>query len=329
MDRSLSTWVYIDKEFLPMIPTLTMNPCLDVSGDIDKLISDRKLRCSNVRREPGGGGLNVSRVVVTLGCKSLAVFPAGQAGGKVVEKMLREEGVDCETISHQGYFRQSFAVQDIGEGRIYRFALPGPDLDESTWQTCLSTLDELDPPDWMVLSGSLPPGVPEDIYGQIAHRFRDQPTRIILDTSGEPFAQALQHRLFLIKPNRRELEDFCGSSLADEAEQERVCRELIDRHDLQAVALTLGSDGALLTTADSQFRIRGLKVEIRSPVGAGDSFVGAMALALGSGKSLRQAFLYGMAAGTAALITPGSELCRKADTEKYYQKLSKLHGRGA
>jgi len=312
-----------------MIPTLTMNPCLDVSGDIDKLIPDRKLRCSNTRREPGGGGLNVSRVVVTLGGESLAVFPAGQAGGRVVEEMLLDEGVACETISHQGFFRQSFAAQDTGEGKIYRFAFPGPDFDESTWQTCLSKLDELDPPDWMVLSGSLPPGVPEDFYGRVAQRFRDQPTRIILDTSGEPFSQALQHRLFLIKPNQRELEDFCGCSLDDEAEQERVCRELIDRHDLQAIALTLGSAGALLTTADSQFRIRGLKVELRSPIGAGDSFVGAMALALESGKSLRQAFFYGMAAGTAALITPGSELCRKADAERYYQKLIKLHGREA
>lgn len=312
-----------------MIPTLTMNPCLDVSGDIDKLIADRKLRCSNTRREPGGGGINASRVVVTLGGKSLAVFPSGQAGGRVVEKMLQDEGVACETISHHGFFRQSFAVQDAGEGKIYRFALPGPDLDETTWQRCLSKLDELDPPDWMVLSGSLPPGVPEDLYGQIARRFRDQPTRIILDTSGEPLSQALQHRLFLIKPNRRELEDFCGSSLDDEAEQERVCRELIDRHDLQAIALTLGSAGALLTTVDSQFRIRGLKVDPRSPIGAGDSFVGAMALALESGKSLRQAFLYGMAAGTAALITPGSELCRRADTERYYQELTKLHGRSA
>ena len=312
-----------------MIPTLTMNPCLDVSGDIDELISDRKLRCSNTRREPGGGGLNVSRVVVTLGGESLAVFPAGQAGGRVVEKMLLDEGVACETIRHEGFFRQSFAVRDTGEDKIYRFALPGPDLDKNTWQTCLAKLDELDPPDLMVLSGSLPPGVPEDLYGRIASRFRDQRTRIILDTSGEPFRQALQHRLFLIKPNKRELEDFVGASLDGEAEQERVCRDLIKRHDLQAIALTLGSAGAMLVTAESQFRVRGLKVEPRSPIAAGDSFVGAMALALESGKPLRQAFLYGMAAGTAALITPGSELCRKADTETYYQKLIKQHGKDA
>ncbi len=216
-----------------------------------------------------------------------------------------------------------------GEGKIYRFALPGPELDKNTWQTCLAKLDELDPPDLMVLSGSLPPGVPEDLYGRIARRFRDQRTRIILDTSGEPFRQALQHRLFLIKPNQRELEDFVGASLDGEAEQERACRDLINRHDLQAIALTLGSAGAMLVTAESQFRVRGLKVEPRSPIGAGDSFVGAMALALESGKPLRQAFLYGMAGGTAALITPGSELCRKADTETYYQKLIKQHGKDA
>lgn len=305
-----------------MISTLTMNPCLDISGEIPRLIADQKLRCNTVRREPGGGGINVSRAVLRLGGESLAVFPAGQGGGNLVEKMLREEGVTCETVSHQGYFRQSYAVRTTDDGRIYRFALPGPEIEQTTWQTCLDKITEGAPPAYLVLSGTLPPGVPEDLYERIADHFRDRPTKIILDTSGTPLRLALNSKLFLIKPNLRELEDFCSCQLDDETKQEQICRTLADSYDCHAIVLTLGAAGALLTTADDQFRVRGLRVEPVSPVGAGDSFVGAMTLSLEQGASLRQAFLYGMAAGTAALITPGSELCRKEDTENYYRHLN-------
>jgi 6-phosphofructokinase 2 len=308
-----------------MISTLTMNPCLDVSGEIPRLVADRKLRCGKVRREPGGGGINVSRAVTRLGGTSRAVFPAGRAGGKLVEKMLYDQGVICETVSHQGYFRQSFAVRATDDGKIYRFALPGPELDQTTWEACLDKITRGDPSAYLVLSGTLPPGVPEDLYGRIADHFRGQRTRIILDTSGTPLRRALGSKLFLIKPNRRELEDFCGCRLEEETKQEQICRELVDSHDCHAVALTLGAAGALLTTAEDQFRIRGLEVETNSPVGAGDSFVGAMALALERGSSLRQAFRYGMAAGTAALITPGSELCRKEDTAAFFRHLNEIH----
>lgn len=305
-----------------MISTLTMNPCLDISGEIPRLIADQKLRCDAVRREPGGGGINVSRAVVRLGGESLAVFPAGQGGGNLVKKMLREEGVTCETVSHQGYFRQSFAVRTTDDGRIYRFALPGPEIEQTIWQTCLDKITEGAPPAYLVLSGTLPPGVPEDLYERIADHFRGQPTKIILDTSGTPLRLALNSTLFLIKPNLRELEDFCNCHLDDETKQEQICRTLIDSYDCHAIILTLGAAGALLTTAEDQFRVRGLSVEPVSPVGAGDSFVGAMTLSLEQGASLRQAFLYGVAAGTAALITPGSELCRKEDTENYYRHLN-------
>jgi 6-phosphofructokinase 2 len=309
-----------------MIPTLTMNPCLDVSGEIPRLIADRKLRCSTVRREPGGGGINVSRVLVRLGGASRAIFPSGQAGGKVVETMLQAEGVVCDTVAHQGYFRQSLAVRQTDDGKMYRFALPGPEIDQTTWCACLDKITGDDPPAYLVLSGTLPPGVPEDFYRRIADHFRHQRTKIILDTSGVPLRQALNSRLFLIKPNRRELEDFFGHPLEDQTRQEQVCRKIVDRYDCHAVALTLGAAGALLTTAEDQFRIPGLEVEPLSPVGAGDSFVGAMARALEQGASLRRAFLYGMAAGTAALITPGSELCHKEDTEEYYRQLMNISG---
>ncbi len=310
------------------IATLTINPCLDISAEVERVVPTKKLRCQNDRRDPGGGGVNVSRAISILGGESTAVFPAGGSTGMAIADLLEKEDIACRIIEFDGASRQSFAVRELESQKQFRFALPGPEIGEKLWQKCLDEIGNIRPsPAYIVASGSLPPGVPEDYYGKLADRFGDSDTKIVIDTSGKPLKKALDQPVYLIKPNRRELEYVCDCSLEEEKVQEQKCREMVKNGRCQVLVLTLGAKGALLTSRDEQLRVAGLDVEEVSAVGAGDSFVGALVLALQQGRDLRKAFFYGMAAGTAALATQATELCRKEDTEKFYEKLLEEYGK--
>jgi len=311
------------------IVTLTINPCLDISAEVDRVVSTKKLRCQNDRRDPGGGGINVSRAITILGGASTAFFPAGGSTGQAIIDLLKAEEIACRSIELEGANRQSFAVRELESQEQFRFALPGPEVGERVWQKCLDEIREVNPsPDLIVASGSLPPGVPVDYYGRLADHFGDRDTKVVVDTSGEPLKKALEQPVYLVKPNQRELEYVCDCSLEEEKVQEKKCREMVAEGRCEVLVLTLGANGALLTSRDEQKRITGLEVEEVSAVGAGDSFVGALVLALHQGRDLQEAFLYGMAAGTAALTTKATELCRKDDTEKFFEKLKQRQAEG-
>lgn len=304
------------------IVTLTMNPSLDVSAEVDRMVPDIKMRCSHVRREPGGGGINVSRVIGILGGRSTAIFATGGCTGKTIDEMLRRQDIFSHPVRTEAPGRESFSLRDLETERQYRYVLPGPELRENEWRQCLEVAaDPGRDPEYLVASGSLPPGVPEDFYARLAHSFSGRGTRVVVDTSGAPLAGAMGSGIFLAKPNRRELEELCGCSLVREKDQEKVCRDMVDRGDCEVLVLTLGKEGALLTTADEQVRVRGLDVRAVSSVGAGDSFVGAMVFRLHRTGRVHEAFLYGVAAGTAALLTKGTELCRKNDVESIFRQL--------
>ncbi len=308
------------------IITFTINPSLDINAAVDTIEPVKKMRCSNVMIDPGGGGINVSRTITRLGGNSTAVFLAGGSTGKSIDGMLDEEGVKSVPVSLDGTTRQNIAVQEKKSGYQYRFALPGPKISEQDWQQCLQkTAEQGRSADYVVASGSLPPGAPDDLYARVAALFQDSPTRIILDTSGDALRHALEQDIYLIKPNQRELEYVCGCSLDREKDQERVCRDMIANGRCEVLVLTLGKDGALLTSENEQIRIPGHKVDEVSSIGAGDSFVGAMVLALQRKQNLTDALLYGMAAGTATLITEATQLCRKEDTERFYKEYQEIY----
>ncbi|MFN2365447.1 MAG: 1-phosphofructokinase family hexose kinase [Desulfurivibrionaceae bacterium] len=311
------------------IATLTMNPCLDISSSVPEVVPTDKLRCGKVLREPGGGGINVARAIYQLGGKAVAFYPAGGGTGQIVNEMLSKEGIATHPLPSRHLTRESFAVLDESSGEQYRFVLPGPKLCKAEWQRCMAEVVAKPGPDFLVISGSLPPGVLEDFYAEIAGRLQGSSTRLILDTSGEPFNKALKAGgIYLAKPNLNELEEFSGRTLDSEAEQEKVCADLIDSGACEAIALSLGKEGALLMAPGIRKRIDAIPTKVVSAVGAGDSFVAGMNLALFREQSLEEAFLYGMAAATAALITPGTELCKLDDTNAYYQQLLERHPLG-
>lgn len=308
------------------IVSLTINPSLDINAEVDTLEPGKKLRCRHVITDPGGGGINVSRAVARLGGESVAVFPSGGSSGRRIAIMLGEQGVEPVTVSMEGTARQNIAIQEKKSGHQYRFGLPGPEIAEAEWRQCLEkTAEQGKTADYVVASGSLPPGVPDDFYAKVAERFNDTPVKVVLDTSGKALKNALDQQIYMLKPNRRELEEICGCSLEDEKEQEKMCRDLVAEGTCEVLVLTLGRNGALLTAEDEQIRIPGIAVTEVSAIGAGDSFVGGMLMALQQKKSLTDALLYGMSAGTAALLTDATQLCDRDDTEKFFEKYKEIH----
>ncbi len=302
------------------IITLTMNPSLDYSSDAETVEPTRKIRCSAPVPYPGGGGVNVSRVIGILGGDSLAVIVGGGHTGQVFADLLNEENVDFRFVRTAEGMRASLNVFERSTGLEYRFVPSGAELQETEWRAVLEMLDFVTPR-YLVLSGSLPRGVPDDFYARVARLARGHGSRVVLDTSGPPLLAAIEEGVHLVKPSRRELEQIQGGEARDEAEQETMAQDLVERGKAELVAVTLGAHGAILASKEGCQRRPSPEVEVRSASGAGDSFVAAMTLALHRGRPIAEAFAWGIAAGAATAMTPGTVLCHRSDVERLLQQV--------
>lgn len=305
----------------PFIVTLTMNPTLDKSTLVGRVMPDKKLRCEAPQWHPGGGGINVARVIARLNGKPLALITKGGSSGEMLVQLLQAEAVNCQAVPIHGRNRGALAVREKSSHQQFRFNFPGPELAEHEWQAVLNRLRALDPqPDYLVLSGGLPPGVPVDFYARVIAQSTG--ARIILDTSGEPLRAAVDAGVYLLKPNLHELRALTGQPLEDEAAQTDALMTLVNTCHCQAVVLSLGAAGALLATEEGTRHLRAPTVTIRSKVGAGDSMVGGITWKLAQGGSLHDAAQFGIAAGAAAVTTPGSELCLADDVWALYKQIN-------
>jgi 6-phosphofructokinase 2 len=259
----------------------------------------------------------VARVLKRLGADVLALYPAGGVLGTLLRQLIDQEGIPSSTVPIAEETREDVTVLEQTTGQQYRFILPGPRLSEREWRSCLDAVASLArPARFVVASGSLPPGVPADFYGRVAEATKEAGAKIIADASGGPLKCALQAGVYLVKPSLREFQELTGRPLEKEGERIAACRSLIDDGRAELVALTLGEQGALLVARDRILRAQALPIKPVSVVGAGDSFLAAMLWSLASGYALDTAFRYGVAAGSAALLMPGTELCRREDVER-------------
>jgi len=301
------------------IITLTPNPAIDISTSVDRIVPMRKLRCAPQRRDPGGGGVNVARVVKRFGGDVEAILPVGGFTGQLLRRLINDEEIPHRVIEVEAETREDYSVSELSTAQQYRFVLPGLPLCEAEWRECLKALAGTEPrPKFVVGSGSLPPGVPNDFYAQAAAIARKLGAKFIIDTSGAPLAIAMENGVYMIKPNLREMRDLVGVELLNQNDWIIAARAYINAGKVEVVALSLGHLGALLVTRDQALRSQALPIKPVSAVGAGDSFLGAMIFSLAKGKSLTDAFRLGMAAGSSALINEGTELCRPADAYRLY-----------
>jgi len=304
------------------IVTLTLNPAIDKNSSVESVAAERKLRCEKPVCQPGGGGLNVSRAVKRLGGESLAVYASGGTLGRMLEDLLEAEKINHRPVRIRGMLRENFIVYERSSSQQYRFGMPGPEMSEKEWRACLEAVTGLDPPGFLVASGSLPPGVPDDFYARLVAAFAGTGTRIIVDASGEPLEKAAEAGVFLLKPNLRELEMLSGEALIHERSGiEDAARGLIQGGKTDYVVVSLGAQGALLVGRDDCLRIPAPTAPIKSKVGAGDSMVAGLVLRLAEGARMNDAAAYGVAAGSAAVMTPGTELCRKVDADRLYRDM--------
>lgn len=301
---------------MPDVLTITLNPAVDVSTSVERIEPVHKLRCAPGRRDPGGGGVNVARVIARLGGDVAAVFPAGGPVGELLHRLVLDEGLAARAIPISGVTRESFTVLERATNNEYRFVLPGPALTPTEFNKCLSSVEQTHGARYAVASGSLPPGAPVDGYARIATAVKAGGGRFVLDASGEALQCALTAGVYLVKPNAAELETLFGSPLKNDAAILAAARDLIGGGAAEIVAVSRGSRGAILVTADEALAAESVAVPVASSVGAGDSFLGALVWSLARGDVLETAFRYALAGGAAALLRPGTELCTQADVER-------------
>lgn len=297
------------------IVTLTLNPALDKSSSVERLVPEQKLRCAPMQLDAGGGGINVSKGIRKLGGQSVAVFPSGGATGLQLQSILQQAGVEIRVHTISGETRENFSVTEISTNLQYRFTMPGTELSEKQADTLLSIVAQLNP-DYLVASGSLPPGLPETYYEKVAAFAKKINARFILDTSGAALHAAADEGLYLLKPNLGELSALVGVEKLEMNQVDDAALEIIRQGKCEVVVVSLGPQGALLVTRDGFEHVPAPSAKKRSTVGAGDSMVAGMVWALSEGKSFREMAQIGVACGTAATMNPGTELFHAADVQR-------------
>lgn len=304
------------------IVTLTVNAALDISTQVDKLVPEAKLRCEAPRYDPGGGGVNVARVIKRLGGDALAILQSSGSPGAKIEELLRQEGVPFLPVPTQEWTRESMTVLDKGNGLQYRFVLPGPTLTKPECEAFFDAIRKLpEQPAYMVASGSLPPGVPITFYADLAKLAKELGFKLIVDTSGPSLKAAVEAGVFMIKPNLKELSALTGKEEVVQAEQESMAQQLLESGKCEMVVVSLGARGAMLASAEGMEYVTPPTVTVRSTVGAGDSMVAGIVWALAQGWHHRKVLQYGVACGTATTMNEGTGLCQKVDVEMIFNIL--------
>lgn len=303
------------------IATLAVNPALDVSTAVPHVVPDHKLHCAELVREAGGGGITVARAIRRLRGDATACLPAGGPTGDLLVSLLEAEGVPRRVIRIRGRTREDLNVTESASGRQFRFCMPGPALSESEWHVLLDEFAALDP-ELAVLSGSLAPGMPVDFYARATEVLRRRGARVVLDTSGDALTHGTGSGVFLLKTSMREFETLVGATELDDARRTELAAQAVARGVCDVLVVSLGAGGALWATKGRQMRLTAPRVPVRSTVGAGDSMLAGIVLALAHGRRLRDAMRYGVAVGSATVMQHGTALFQYDDVDRLVSQVT-------
>ena len=301
------------------IITITVNPTLDKSVLVPSLIENQKLRCTDIKYEPGGGGINISRAIKKLGGSSMALFLAGGHFGSYFINLFKKKKIEYESFSIKNETRESLIIFDELNAKQYLLDMQGPIVFENEWHNLLTHISKLKDVAFIVASGSLPRAIPIDFYAQIARIAKKMGAKFILDTSGEPLKLAINEGLFLIKPNLKEMGILSGINKIEREKAKVEALKIIKSKKCEAIVISLGADGALLVTADYTEHFLAPKVAVKSTVGAGDSMLAGLVLKLAENQNLQNAVRYGVACGAAATMNSGTTLCNKKDADDLFE----------
>jgi 6-phosphofructokinase 2 len=302
------------------VRTVTLNPSIDVSSDVERIEPTVKLRTTTERMDPGGGGINVARVLHRFGTRVEALFLAGGATGTVLGALLERQGLRACALPIADDTRTSLTVHETSTGREFRFVPEGPQVSNAELEAALDAVST-GSCDFIVASGSLPPGAPDDLYARMASRI-SRGTKFVLDTSGAELKAALAvGGLFLVKPSKGELEQFVGRKLGGRQEIAASAGAIVDQGGAERIVVTCGRDGAIMVDADGAWFLPAVPVQTRSTVGAGDSFLAGMIHGFVTGQSPGDSFRLGAACGASSALSPGTGLARPDDALALLKKI--------
>jgi 1-phosphofructokinase len=287
-----------------VIVTLTLNPSLDRAIEVEALERGAVIRAASASLDPGGKGVNVSRALLGNGIASTAVVPCGGDEGEQLVRLLRAEGVEVHAVPIAGPTRSNITIAEP-DGTVTKINEPGAPLEPQELDAlAAAVLAAAGPSDWAVVCGSLPPGVPVDVYARLCHRLDEAGIRVAVDSSGPALVSAVAAGPALVKPNREELAEAAGrpiASLGDAVDAAKELRTL----GAGAVLASLGADGAVLVEADAVTVGEAPVASSRSSVGAGDALLAGFLAAGGRGAG---ALAEALAWGAAAVCLPGSRM---------------------
>ncbi|MBC7641297.1 MAG: 1-phosphofructokinase family hexose kinase [Flavobacterium sp.] len=305
------------------ILTITFSPSIDKSAKVNALVPDKKMQCQQLNAEPGGGGINVSRVINRLGGNVTAVFPSGGYTGMYFNHLLEAENVPFVSIQTKNETRENFVILDKSTNLEYRFGMPSNEISAKELEILISVIENQENLEFIIASGSLPSGIPLDIYKKLSKIAQSKNAKFIVDTSGEALKNALDEGVYLLKPNLEELATLLGITDLKIDNIEKAAKDLIDKNKIEIVVVSLGANGAMLATTNETYFIKPPKVKVKSTVGAGDSMVAGIVFSLSKNLTLKECLEYGIACGTATTMNLGSSLCEKKEVEKLLQIIKK------
>jgi len=299
-----------------MIATVTLNPSLDQHVVVENLVLDEANRWISYGREPGGKGINVSRVVCELGGDTKAYGFVGGFHGGLLKTILKQKDVPCDFTLIKGETRSNFIITDLRSHRQTRISAPGPEIADGELKKLIGKINSIKPkPKYVVFAGSVPPGVPVDIYKKMIEKTKSLGIVTVLDSADQWLKEGIKAKPDIIKPNVREAQDLLGVELKIEEDIVYAVKTMISS-GVKVAAISRGREGMIIADKSVVLKVVPPDVQVMSTVGAGDSSVAGLVLELSHGGSLENASRYAVAAGTAATQTSGTELCHKADVQK-------------
>jgi 6-phosphofructokinase 2 len=304
-----------------MIATVTLNPSLDKTVTVEELVVDEANRWTSLRRDPGGKGINVSRVIHELGGETIAYGFIGGFDGEALKHLLRQQGVPFDLTPIKGEIRSNFIITDLKTRRQTRIDAPGPNISRDELRKLIDKITRIKTkPDFLVLAGSVPPGVPADIYRQLIEKAKESGIKTVLDSDNKWLKEGIKAKPNVIKPNVHEAEELLEVQLRDEVAIIEAVKALVSK-GIEVATISRGKDGLIVATKEKVLKVTSPQVEVRSTVGAGDSAVAGLVLKLSQRYGIEEASQWAAAAGTAATLTPGTELCRREDVERLFPQV--------
>ncbi|HLB27274.1 MAG TPA: 1-phosphofructokinase [Dehalococcoidia bacterium] len=298
-----------------MIVTVTLNPAIDQTLVLDRFVAGDTLRVRASRFDPGGKGINVSRVVKELGGQTVAMGFAPGGLGRYIEQTLKSEGIECDFVHTKGETRTNITIVDETRHMQTILSDPGPETDEKFVEQLLGKLRKrLKANDWLVIAGSIPPPLAPKVYAEMIGLAREKWVHAVLDADGPALAAGIAAKPEMVKGNRRELERLLSRHLDDE-ESTLKAAHVLREMTIRTAVVTRGREGAIAECDEGSWRSLAPRVRAVSAVGSGDAFLAGVVLSLSHGGTMEEALRLGVAAGTAAVLTPGTELCHRREVD--------------